>query len=181
MAFNSYALMTDAGVALIDPLPAAPALLPKLVALGEFRGVFLTNGNHARAADWFRREYQIQVYAHENAGRDGDIKIDVPVLDGEKLPGGLHVIQLPGHGVGEVAWLSSAGAGILFLGDALLNPANGGVAYLPDQYCEDPPEAKRSLKKLSQVSFGAVTFAHGEPIVTEAKQQLTAFLKPETR
>lgn len=181
VAFHSHALVTTAGVALVDPLKPVAGVLSQLADLGEPWGVFLTGGNHARDADWFRREYGIQVYAHPSAATDGDIKIDVPVLDGEKLPGGLQAVQLPGHGVGEMAWLAQQEDGILFLGDALLHPSADKLEYLPPNYCEDLGQAAQSLKKLNSLSFAAATFAHGEPIVAHAKQQITEFLKHEKR
>ncbi len=169
--FNSYALRTANGVALIDPLKPAAAGLAALEQLGPFRGVYLTNANHDRDADWFRRQYQVQVYAHEKAVPDCDTKIDVPVLDGENLPGGLQAIHIPGSGAGEIALHTAIENGILLLGDAVL----------PDQYCADPDQAIRSLRRLLDLAFDAVTFAHGTPIIGDAGHQLTAFIKKTSK
>src|SRR5881409_1831387 len=86
--FDSYALKTSDGVVFVDPMKPTSSLTEKLEALGEPIAVLLTNSHHERDADWFRKRYEIQVYAHEQAPHDCDTKIDVLVLDGEKLPGG---------------------------------------------------------------------------------------------
>ena len=175
--FNSYALQTPDGVALIDPVRPGPAVLQKIEALGELVGVFLTNANHDRDADWFRRHYEIQVYAHEKAAAECDTKIDVPLLDNEKLPGGLKALYLPGSGAGEIGLYCRSEGGILLLGDALLNLPKDGLALLPEQYCEDVRAARRSAKRLLTLDLKIVTFAHGTPLTDNAKRQITRFLK----
>lgn len=175
--FNSYALVTDCGVALVDPVEPAPPVRTALEQLGPFSGVYLTNANHDRAADWFRREYEVQVYAHEKTVHDCDSSIDVPVLDGEKLAGGLRVIYVPGGGAGEIALHTATDHGILLLGDSVLNAGDKGLTLLPDQYCEDSDQARRSLRRLLDLDFDTVTFAHGSPILGGARSQLTAFIE----
>ncbi|MCS7047931.1 MAG: hypothetical protein N3A53_06290 [Verrucomicrobiae bacterium] len=172
--FSSYAVVTSAGVWFLDPMRPAPALAKTLRSLGEPVGIFLTNANHERDADWFRRELQIQIYAHEKAIPECDLKVDVPVVDGEKLPGDLRVIYLPGAGPGECGLLCEK---TLLLGDALIHPKNKPVERLPDAYCEDPRQLARSLKKLQDFAFDNVTFAHGEPLVGNAVKQLTSLIK----
>jgi glyoxylase-like metal-dependent hydrolase (beta-lactamase superfamily II) len=102
----------------------------------------------------------------------------VLVLDGEKLPGGLKVVYLPGSADSEVAFYARQSGGIVMMGDALLHlPNKKGLALLPEQYCEDKKLARQSLKKLLELDFKTVTFAHGEPLVDNAKKQITDFLK----
>jgi hypothetical protein len=67
VTFSSFAVVTPDGVALIDPMKPAPAVMKQLAALGRPLGVFLTNANHDRDADWFRKQCDVQVYAHEKA------------------------------------------------------------------------------------------------------------------
>jgi glyoxylase-like metal-dependent hydrolase (beta-lactamase superfamily II) len=175
--FNSYALKTPDGVVFIDPLKPEPDVLKELEGLGEPIGVFLTNEHHDRDADWFRKQYGIQIYAHEKAKADCDTKIDVLVLDGERLPGGVRAIYLPGSSVSETAFYTKLSGGIVFMGDALLNPGNKGLKLLPEPYIEDRKQALKSLPKLLDLSFQTITFAHGDPIVENAKKEITNFLK----
>jgi hydroxyacylglutathione hydrolase len=175
--FNSYALKTTEGVVFIDPMTPAPTVLNHLESLGEPVAIILTNAHHDRDADAFRKQYQIQIYAHEKAQSDCDTKIDLLVVDGEKLPGGFKAIHLPGSADSEIALLSKNDGGIVMIGDALLNPAGRDLMLLPDQYIEDRKQAMQSLRKLATLDFQIATFAHGEPIVGDAKNKISAFLK----
>jgi len=179
--FNSYALKTPEGVVFVDPMKPAPEVIEKLEALGEPLAIFLTNENHDRDADWFRKRYEIQVYAHEKAKADCDTKIDVLVLDGEKLPGGARVIPLPGTAAGSVAFHARQSGGIVLIGDALMNISGKGLALLPAQYLEDKTQALQSLHELLDLNFKIATFAHGDPLVKDAKKQIAKFLDKTTR
>jgi glyoxylase-like metal-dependent hydrolase (beta-lactamase superfamily II) len=178
--FDSYALKTTAGVVFIDPMKPSPEVIEKLDALGSPLAIFLTNANHDRDADWFRKRYEIQVYAHERAKADCDSKIDVLVLDGEKLPGGLRVIPLPGIAAGSVAFHAKQSGGVVLIGDALLNIPGKGLALLPAQYLEDKKQALQSLRQLLDLRYRVATFAHGDPLVKDAKKKIGKFLKKMT-
>ena len=43
---------------------------------------------------------------------------------------------------------------------------------LPEKYCEDAAKGRESLKKLLRFPVEIVTFAHGLPIVSQARQRL---------
>lgn len=175
--FDSYAIKTPDGVVLVDPMKPTPAILKKIEALGELLSVYLTNAHHDRDADWFRKQYQIQVYAHEKAKSDCDTKIDILVLDGERLPGGVRALHLPGSSTSETALFAKLDGGIVLMGDALMNLRDSGLTLLPDQYLEDRKQAIASLRKLLDLNFKVVTFAHGDPLAADAKKQIAAFLK----
>jgi glyoxylase-like metal-dependent hydrolase (beta-lactamase superfamily II) len=175
--FNSYALKTSEGVVFIDPLKPDPAVVEKLKALGEPIGILLTNAHHDRASDWFRKQYEIQVYAHEKATADCETKIDVLLMDGERLPGGVKAVHLPGSSAGETAYFAKAGRGIVLMGDTLLNQGDRGLTLLPDAYIEDKKQLLKSLQKLLELNFKIVTFAHGDPIVQDAREAIARFVK----
>src|SRR5579862_6332262 len=179
--FNSYALKTSEGVVFVDPLRAEPDVIQKLEALGEPIAIFLTNAHHDRHADWFRKQYGIQVYAHEKAKADCDTKIEVLVMDGERLPGGVKAVYLPGSAAGETAYYTKAGGGIVMVGDTLLNPEDKGLTLLPEPYIEDKKQAMKSLQDLLTLDFQIITFAHGDPIVGNAKAKIETFLKKPKR
>jgi glyoxylase-like metal-dependent hydrolase (beta-lactamase superfamily II) len=175
--FNSYALKTSEGVVFIDPLRPDPAVVEKLKALGEPIGILLTSAHHDRASDWFRKQYEIQVYAHEKATADCETKIDVPLMDGERLPGGVKAVYLPGSSAGETAYFAKASGGIVLMGDSLLNQGERGLTLLPDAYIEDKRQLLKSLQKLLELNFKIATFAHGEPIVRDAREAIARFVK----
>lgn len=179
--FNSYALRTPEGLVLIDPSLPAPAVLKQLEALGEFAAIVLTNAHHDRDSDALRKRYGVQIYANEKAQSDCDTKIDVLAMDGEKLPGGLKTMFLPGVTTGEMALFAKDHGGILLIGDALLNTPEKGLQLLPDQYIEDKKQARASLQKLVELNFKIATFAHGDPIRSDAKKAIAGFLKKSKR
>ncbi|NQU10872.1 hypothetical protein HQ590_08785 [bacterium] len=181
ITFSSFALVTPDGVALVDPIKPSPAALKKIQALGRPLGIFLTSANHDRDADWFRRQFAVQIYAHEKARSGCDTKLDVLVLDNEKLPGGLRVVALPGAGAGEIGLVSKLDGGLVILGDLLFNPQEGGLAFLPEQYCEDGKQTRRSARRLLDLNFRTLVVSHGEPLTTNAKRQVAAFLKRRRR
>jgi hypothetical protein len=55
-AFNGYAVSTEEGAVLVDP-PDRGDGWPTVDLLEPFAGVWLTNGNHSRAAAAFRDRY----------------------------------------------------------------------------------------------------------------------------
>ena len=175
--FNSYALTTATGVLLIDPTKPTPAVLQALDNLGEVTGIVLTNANHDRDAGWFRKHYEVQIYAHEKAPADCDTKIDVLVVDDEKLPGGLTVIHLPGVASGEVALFLQNDGGLLMIGDAIVHTNGKGLEMLPEEFLDDRRIARQSLHKFLDYDFQVATFSHGEAIATHAKQKVAAFLR----
>jgi glyoxylase-like metal-dependent hydrolase (beta-lactamase superfamily II) len=177
--FNSYALQTSKGVVFIDPMTPAPPVLKQLELLGEPIAIVLTNAHHDRDADWFRKKYEIQIYAHEKAQSDCDTKIDLLIIDGEKLPGGLKAIHLPGSTDSEIALYLKTAGGIVLIGDALLNPPGKGLKLLDDQYIEDRKQALQSLRKLAELDFKIATFAHGDPLIGDAQQKIAGFLKQQ--
>jgi hypothetical protein len=175
--FDSYALQTPDGVVIVDPIQPPPSVIKQIEQLGEPIAIVLTNANHDRDADWFRKRYAIQIYAHEKAPTDCDAKIDVLIVDNEKLPGQLVAVHLPGAGIGEIALHSKLDGGTLVIGDILLNPAGKGISLLPDDYLEDQKLALKSLTRLHDLKFNNATFAHGAPITGNADEQILSFLK----
>jgi len=179
--FNSYAVKTKQGVVFVDPTMPEPAVLQQLEALGEPLAIVLTNAHHDRNADAFRKKYDVQIYAHEKAPSDCDTKIDVLAVNGEKLPGGLEAIFLPGVTTSEMALYTKDAGGAMLLGDALLNTPGKGLQLLPDQFIEEKKLAKKSLQKLLEYKFKIATFGHGDPIVKDAKKVIAAFLTKSKR
>ena len=135
--------------------------------------IVLTNGNHERAARGLRERFQIPAYAHRDALAELGEWVDRTLEDGEALMDELTVVALPGASPGEIAL---HGTDALHVGDALIHLPPLGLSYLPDKYCSDPRELRRSLGKLLRFPFDTLTFAHGRPVVTQARQRLSELL-----
>jgi glyoxylase-like metal-dependent hydrolase (beta-lactamase superfamily II) len=93
--------------------------------------------------------------------------------DGESLPGGVEAISLDGFGPGETAFWRE---GVLIAGDALIHLPPYGFSMLPDKYCADPKKGRESLKKLLRLPVETLAFAHGLPIVANARERLAGLL-----
>ncbi len=93
------------------------------------------------------------------------VAIDQPLTAGEILPiaGGIEIIHAPGHCAGQVALLWRPGR-MLFAGDACMNVMGLGdpVGF------ENLNDGRASQRKLAGLSFDAVGFGHGAPIVRDA-------------
>ncbi len=167
---SSCAIETNAGLIFIDPIELAEPALTRLLIGRESAAIILTNGNHTRAAEVFRRLLQVKVFAAPDS--DGlDLVPDGILTEGEMAPGDLRVISIPGAGPGETALV---GHDIACLGDALIHLPPEGLRFLPDKYCANPAQNRASLRKLLSCDFQVMTFAHGAPLVESAHAKLEA-------
>lgn len=157
----------------IDPIPLAKSALAELTAEATPLAIILTNGNHARAAAEFRDRYSIPILAHPAAEAELGLSIDLPLDDGDTALGRLEVVEISGAPRGEIAL---HGEGVLHAGDALIHLEPMGFSLLPDKYCADAPEMRRALGKLLRFDFEVLTFAHGLPLVSQARRRLENLL-----
>ena len=174
---SSAAFREEPEVVLIDPLALTMSAMNKVVGHASRAFILLTNANHERAAGALRENMRIPIWAHQAAKPDLDVEADDYFEDGEKLPSGLTAIYLPGSSPSETAFYTPKNGGIVFVGDALVNlDPETGMAFLPDKYSQDPKKSRESLRKLLKLDFQMMTFAHGQPIVRDAKKHLAALL-----
>lgn len=76
--------------------------------------------------------------------------------------------------------IRTAGDGALAFADGLTRPRGGGLAFVPGFLMGDDPAAVRaglreSLRRLLELDFDNLLFAHGEPLVGGGKVALRAF------
>ncbi len=90
------------------------------------------------------------------------------VTDGD-LINGVSIIDTPGHTSGHISVLDPSVG--LFTGDAV-NGANGGVIGPNPKYTPDMDTANASVKKLATFSYEQAFFGHGEPVLSNASQQV---------
>ena len=164
---------TARGLVFIDPIPLAREALAELCEVAAPAAIILTNGNHARAAAEYRKRFSIPIFAHTAAVAELGIPIDQEIADGETVLDEITVTALPGAAPGEIALHAG---GVLHVGDALIHLAPHGFAPLPEKYCADAKEMRASLGKLLRFPFEVLTFAHGLPLVFQARQRLAQLL-----
>ena len=169
---SSCACECAEGLVLVDPIELAAPALARLLHGRKAHAIVLTNGNHARAAEKFRAQLGVKIFAPHNADALG-ITPDATLAEGQHAPGGMRVLALDGAGPGEIALV---GNGIACVGDALIHLPPEGLRLLPDKYCTNAQELRRSLRKLLSCEFQVLTFAHGAPLVTSAHEKLEALL-----
>lgn len=166
------AIATGGGLYFVDPIPLADEPLEELAARTRPAGVILTSANHERAAASYGRRFGIPLFAHADARAD----IDAAIEEGSRIGDALRVMQIPGAADGEIALHSDADGGLLVLGDALINVEPLGFALLPEKYCADAALLPEGLRRLLDLKFRVMAFAHGTPIVSAAHERLSALL-----
>jgi glyoxylase-like metal-dependent hydrolase (beta-lactamase superfamily II) len=160
----------------VDPIPLASSALEELSGADVVGGaVLLTNGNHERAAAAFRDRFRVPVLGHVETAPEITIALDRVVADGDILFGQFEVIALPGAVAGEVAYLH-AESGTLCVGDALIHLDPLGFAPLPAKYCGNARRLRAALPRLLDHTFDQMTFAHGTPILSNARARLAALV-----
>ncbi len=166
--FFSIAYVHKGSLILFDPVELTPDAWADLTKLGEPRAILLTSGNHLRDVAHYRALTRIPVAASVDARHELGKEIDV-VLFGSELIHGVRPIGIPGAGPGETAYLTEDG--VLILGDAIISSGDG-LQILPDKYAADGKQNRESLRKLLDLEFHTIIFAHGLPVTQGAKDKL---------
>jgi glyoxylase-like metal-dependent hydrolase (beta-lactamase superfamily II) len=128
-----------------------------LVPLGSANAALLDGGPELALVVW-RPQEQME-----------PVRIDRYVADGETLPiaGGLHVVHIPGHCAGQVAFLWQ-GERLLIAGDVGMN-----ILGLGDPLgFEDIKQGRRGQRKVARLRFHAAVFGHGRPIHSGASERI---------
>jgi glyoxylase-like metal-dependent hydrolase (beta-lactamase superfamily II) len=165
---SSTALVTEAGLVFIDPIPFADGALRDLMAesLSAPAAVVLSSGNHQRESLALAKRFGIPIFAPENSG--DDIIADQRFQSGDPVAG-MESIALPGFGPGETAFLYDEA---LIFGDSLINLEPDGLRLLPEKYRENKKQSLRSLAVLRELKPRMLLFAHGYPITRDATSRL---------
>jgi glyoxylase-like metal-dependent hydrolase (beta-lactamase superfamily II) len=166
---SSTAIRTPDGFVLIDPIRLEEQAIELMVGDDRVGALLLTNGNHLRGALYEKERLDVPIYAPQSVQRE--IPADHLVKGGELLFGTLKVIALPGGGSGEAAYLAGD---VLVVGDALTNL--DGLQVLPEKYCSDLPLLLESLRALRSLNFNILCFAHGLPILRNAKEKVVEII-----
>jgi glyoxylase-like metal-dependent hydrolase (beta-lactamase superfamily II) len=95
--------------------------------------------------------------------------IELQVLDGTTVPvaGGMTAVHVPGHSLGQLAFLWPKHGGVLFAADAAMNML--GLRLMPGH--EDVAASQESLRKLAGLEFEIACFGHGRAIVGGASKR----------
>jgi glyoxylase-like metal-dependent hydrolase (beta-lactamase superfamily II) len=171
----AYAVTTEVGVVMIDPLPLEAEALAEL---GRVEAIVLTCGSHQRCAWRYRRELDAKVFAPALA-KEIDEEPDLRYDDGDTLPGRLRAVFTPGAGTTQHT-LVLGDPKVAFVPDMLVETPEGRVAMLASRWMYDPEEARRSVEKLLDLDFDVLCLAHGGAVTDGAKEAVRdALTSPE--
>ena len=169
----STALVAGNELTVIDPIALLPAHRIELESLGRVARIVITNANHARDATTFAHCYSAPIFAPP------ELSAELPhshSLQVAHAIGRLRVIRIEGAAEGEFALYHPDDAGTLIVGDALINFDPHGFTLLPRKYCTNQKQMIQSLRKLLDLDFVRIFFAHGNPIMIRAREQLESLL-----
>lgn len=175
---SSAALCVGGQVYLVDPIRLTPRALDGWATGASVDGIFVTNVNHARATGSFAAETDTTIRASaETANQLSDLEI-VPLRARERIAERIEVIAIVGAAEGEIAiHFDDQTGGAIILGDALIHFGSDGFALLPEKYCTDQQQLRRSLRQLLDFRFERLLFAHGPPLLANARARLEEILR----
>jgi glyoxylase-like metal-dependent hydrolase (beta-lactamase superfamily II) len=169
---SSQALAVNGGCVLIDPVRLAEG---ELESLPRPSAIVLTAKCHQRSAWRYRREFEIDVWAPEDAPA-ADEEPDRRYAEGDIVPGGLRAIRTPGPEPVHYCLLRDAAPRILFCSDLLMGDDAGGLAFVPGEYHDDPADTRRSVERLAALDFDVLCLDHGRPVTDDPHGAINALL-----
>ena len=169
---SSQALAVDGGSVLIDPIRLAEDALG---ALPRPSAIVLTAKCHQRSAWRYRSELGAEVWGPEGAPAM-DEEPDRRYSEGDVVPGGLRAIRTPGPEPAHFCLLREDAPRILFCSDLLMGDGDGGLAFVPGQFHDNPAETRRSVVRLAELEFDVLCLDHGRPVTADPHEAIAALL-----
>lgn len=182
---NGYAIRLDGGTVLVDPPAPGEGDWPSFDAMNPIAIIILTNRDHVRDAELFRKRCGARLVAGaDEVTQLAPIAIDEAVREGDLIAGTVRVIHLPGKSPGEIGLyldpahhaVSRERGGILLLGDAIIGNPPGALSLIPEPKLDDPWKLKRSLRKLLDYDFEVLLLCDGQSVLSGGKSRVAEFL-----
>ena len=158
---------------LVDPIALPAPYCTELDSLGRVANIVVTNANHLRDTLKFAGTYSPSIFAPSEL--NAELPHNHTLSDGLQV-GAFRAIKIDGAADGEFALYHTDDGGTLIVGDALINFEPHGFDLLPQKYCTNQKRMIRSLRRLLDFDFNRIFFAHGNPIVTRARERLASLL-----
>ena len=167
----STALSARNELTVVDPITLPAPYRTELDSLGRVVIIVVTNANHLR--DTLNFSYSASIFAPSEL--NAELTYNHALSDGLQI-GAFQAIKIDGAADGEFALYQPDDGGTLIVGDALINFEPHGFDLLPQKYCTNQKRMIRSLRRLLDLDFNRIFFAHGNPIVTRARERLASLL-----
>jgi len=176
--FNGHLVVAGAERVMIDPPAMSAEDEVWLQKQGPIAGIVLTNRDHVREAEAYRKKLKTVVLAPEADAPLMEIRIDRNFRDSDLLSGGMKAIHIPdGKSPGESALFLNRGNGILILGDALIGKPPGKLNLMPPEKYKDPSKAREGIRVLLNYRFDSILVGDGIPVLTGGTRALEEFLR----
>ncbi len=189
--WNSYAIRIDRAnvLALVDPLPLTVGEIRQIERIRVPTHILLTCNWHLREAEIFRQRWDCKIYLNTLGSAEVETTIDGTFQDRDRLWDAIEAIHIPHAGwTEETAFLVEQANGLLIVGDAVcggradIGVPEGEIGIFTNQieHIPDRQKARNSLVDLMEYPFDAICFAHGSPILYQAKAALQRFIDTNT-
>jgi hypothetical protein len=145
--------------------------------------IVLTNRHHLRHGEAYAEAFGCPIRCSEAGLHEfrGGPKVEGFAFREELAPG------ITAHQLGAICpddtaiHIQLAREGVLAFADGLTRPRGGGLAFVPGLLLGDDPAAVRaglreSLRRLLELDFDSLLFAHGEPMVDDGRVALREFV-----
>lgn len=175
---SSYYLQRER--VLIDPM-TPPEGLRWFEEHGRPEHVLLTNRHHDRDAWTLQEAFGCAVHCVRNGLHELEGRGTVEPFDfGDALPGGIVAYEVDAICPDECALHAPAQRALACADGVVRRPADGPLTFVPDRFMDDPERTKAGLRdayrRLLDLDFERLLLAHGDPLVTGAKDALAAFV-----
>jgi hypothetical protein len=145
--------------------------------------IVLTNRHHLRHSERYAQAFGCPIRCSDVGLHEFERGPKVEGFAfGEELAPGITAHQLGAICPDDTAiHIRTAGDGALAFADGLTRPRGGGLAFVPGFLMGDDPSAVRarlreSLRRLLDLDFDSLLFAHGEPLVGGGRVALREFV-----
>jgi len=146
---------------------------------GDLSIIFITHkhGDHIKNLAKVKKLTGAEVMAGEGDVRDIEsatgVRIDRGLRHGEyfDICGGIEVIHVPGHSVGNLCLYLQKQKAII-AGDTIFGDEKGNIGPPPEKYCLDVKMAEKGIKRLLFYDFEALLLSHGKNLLKDAKNRV---------
>jgi hypothetical protein len=176
---SSYYLQSERVV--VDPM-IPPQGLEFFEVHGAPEHAVLTNRHHDRDAWRLQDAYGTTVHCIRNGLHEIEGRGAVAAFDfGDELPGEIHVREVDAICPDETALYIPRHRALAVADGVVRWRGDDELQFVPDSLMDDPVQTKRQLRaayrRLLELEFELLLLAHGDPITTDARRALQAFLE----
>jgi len=176
---SSYYL-AESGTRLDPMIPAEGLGWFGADAAGIPQRIVLTNRHHLRDSEAFDGKFGCSVHCNAAGLHEFANGADVEgFFVGDEVAPGVVAHEMDSICPDDTALHIAAAPGLLAFADALIH-IGGEVRFVPDFLMDDPPAVKRGVvaaaRRLAELDFDGLLFAHGDPVAEGGKAALQCFL-----